>query len=124
MGAATLPLAPLVPVIVYEQPLRTIPAEARRLYERRTCSLLEAGAFLGFKAKPDPATGEATRPSNAVYARVKAYERRTQAVKASPPYDPNELLPRAGEIAAVKGGEWMVDTRMLVWLRFPQVSPW
>lgn len=122
--SAAIPTTPLVPVLVYEQPINTIPYEAKVLYEQRWCSPLEASDFLGFKRKTNARTGK-DQAANAVYERMARYRDRVAPVLEHPPYDPDELLPRAGEIAAQDNGAgWQVNTRMLVRLVYPQVSPW
>ena len=109
--------------------LDSLPADARELYERRSCSLLEAVEFLGTMQPKRDATGKATDAGGAAYARAKRYIERVGPIKAKPPYDLNLLLPRlvrggVVEIPCVKCGHYVVDTHMLVNMRFPQVSPW
>ena len=123
------PTAAMPTVEASRRPLDSLPPEARKLYRRRSCTLLEAVLFLGtLKPKTDE-DGHIIDCGGAAYARAKRYIERTAPIKARPPYDPNELLPQMKggeyvEIPCVKVGTYVVDARMLVWMRYGQVSPW
>ena len=110
-------------------PLAALPPDARALYERRSCTLVEAVEFLGTMQPKRDATGKATDAGGAAYARAKRYIERVAPIKAKPVFDMNKLLPEMVngefvEIPCVKCGHYVVDTHMLVNMRFPQVSPW
>ena len=110
-------------------PLANLPPAARELYSRRSCSLLEAVQFLGTLAPKRDGSGHITDCGGAAYARAKRYIERTGPIRARPPYDPNLLLPRMVrgefvEIPCMKCGHYVVDTHLLVWCRYPSVSPW
>ena len=120
MSVATVPAT---------DPLDSLPPEARDLYQRRSCSLLEAVEFLGTLQPKRDQYGHVVDAGGAAYARAKRYIERTAVVKAHPPYDPNELLPRMvggdfSEIPCIKMGHYLCDARLVVWMKFPLVSPW
>jgi len=121
-----LPSTPAVEVVVSRQDV-LLPAAAAELLRRGTCSIPEAGEFLGFAAKAD---GSA---SSAVYGMADRYRRRTQALmfdeRGNPrPYDPRDLIPR------MRNGRWTevpnsgtghvyrVDTRLLVPMVFKELG--
>lgn len=121
----TIPTNPLVPV---ETSRDALPAEAREMYQRAGCSLLDAVLFLGtLKPKVNPkGTLEA---GNTAMAMAKRYITRVGPIKSNPPYNVQELLPRMVrgafvEIPCIKAGHYVVDTRMLVWMKYPEVAPW
>ena len=110
-------------------PLDTLPPEARDLYQRRSCSLLEAVEFLGTLQPKRDQYGHIVDAGGAAYARAKRYIERVAPIKAKPPYDPNLLLPRMVggdfvEIPCMKCGHYACDTHMVVWMKYPTVSPW
>lgn len=133
MTADACPTTPLIPAFETRSSLDRLPSDARELYERpsRSCTLLEAAAFMGMDPKTYPKDDGtmAVEPSGAAYKRAKRYAERTQSIRRQPVYDPWELLPEQyrGEwidIPATKCGGYSVNTRMLVWMKYAWVSPW
>lgn len=104
-----------------------LPAQVRELLRRGTCTLAEAGEFLGFAAKDDGS------PSSTVYAMAARYRMRTQALmfdgRGRPrPFPPSELVPKMAEGRFTEvpntgvGLVYVVDTRYLVPMRYPAVG--
>jgi len=127
MSAA--PATAMPTVEASRRPLDSLPPDARKLYRRRSCTLVEAVLFLGTLKPKTNEAGAVIDAGGAAYARAKRYIERTAPIKARPPYDPNELLPKMVggeyvEIPCVKVGSYVVDTHMLVNMRYGSVSPW
>ncbi len=112
-----------------DDPLDSLPPDALALYKQRECGLLEAELFLGTTQPKCDENGVPVEPGNAFRARAKSYTRRMQRIRARGVCDAANLLPRMveggyTEIPCVKVGHYVVNTHMLVWMKYPLISPW